>query len=159
MPETAKKTRTARSLLDLVHGAILAAAEAGHAVAPDRLGVICTSRNPPKWEADPTSPTMDPVGALILAEQPATSDERKAQLVVLGSATAFVSGVESGLTRSTEGDAIFLKPATRELYLNGLELGTWLRTELCGKACPIHGRFQEKHVVCPVCVDAAAEVA
>jgi hypothetical protein len=144
-----------RPLLLQIHDAILWCAKQGIPVAPDVIGVTCVSQQHKRWARDERSPAVSPLGAVILHRQPPSADPYKAAAIALDDCgLAFIGGVEDGLTRTTPS-AEMLSSARRALYIQGTQLGAWLRSELVDKRCPVHGRFMPAAIVCAICSETA----
>lgn len=159
MPAMAVDTRTRKPLLVVLHEAIRWARNEGIPIAPDLHGVVCVSQQHKHWERDPAAPSVDPIGALILVTQPPSVDlYLAAQMALDDVGPAFVGGLEDGIM-GTAPNSIQIGMASRALYLEGLQLGAWLRRELVDKVCPRHGRFPATEDVCPICYESEGHAA
>lgn len=143
--------RTPDAAARLITDAINAAHLLGIAVTTDpRLGVKCPSTEKPRWERDPATPAVSPLGAVLLHLQPPIPLADDALIHVLGSKMLFHLGIEDGcggapvstnLTRGPDG----------QLYRDGWMLGKVVRTFLATEVCEPHRTRYARGERCPKC--------
>lgn len=115
--------------IEILKHAIAASREHDITVRVGPPGVVCGSTyGPVRWELDPRDrePVVDPIGAVLLAQQPPACDIPDAACQALGVNRAWYEGLCDGMVLDPK-DARWLACTARATYLHGYESGALLR--------------------------------
>lgn len=103
-----------------------------------------------RWWLTPGSTECSPMAALVLQHQPPVCSMPEAPAVVLETHVSFVEGFEAGLERKTPSGG-WLNSMRRQLYLDGYDLGSRIRTESLTTLCLKHGCRYRRIDGCTMC--------
>jgi hypothetical protein len=96
-------------------------------------GVVCTSTlGSPRWERDPNQAGCDPIGCLILQEQPEATDIEAAAVEVTRTNPLWVEAFLCGLEKRGREGGEQLAPHELRWVLQGWEDGSVIRMAIAG---------------------------
>ncbi len=127
MPDITPAVRPPNPIVEIIRKAVNAAHAAGLTVStvPD-LGVHCTSTHAPRWEVEQRVQVISPLGAVLLALQPAIVDADAALAHALGVNRIYILGFDEGQSGLKSNLLIDEGPAAR-LYGQGFAAGVEFR--------------------------------
>jgi hypothetical protein len=117
-------------------------------------GVVCVSSyGYIRWEADPRMGAVNPLGALVLKQQPRPTEIEAAIRVALGNESpAFSEGVQDGLKAKPANVNILMGPG-RRVYHSGYVTGKMVRRVMVERVCLIHRATREHGELCERCAE------
>lgn len=106
-----------------------------------------------RWERDPASHGVNPIGAAVLMHQPAKTAMPDAGADALGVSIPYVEGLADGLAQCELSNA-WRTSLARHRYLAGVGQGATLRIAILSRNCkrdPAHGPYPLDKRTCPKC--------
>lgn len=129
MPAIVRSARVSPPPVEVIKDSVELARMQGLRVRIGSPGVVCVSTHGARhWEVDPLERdgAIDPIGAVLLAEQPPACELHDAARLALDVPRAWVDGVCAGMALEAKDPAWMASPK-RNLFLHGFETGVTLR--------------------------------
>jgi hypothetical protein len=133
--------------------AALAAADARYlrVELDEQHGVARIAHSQPRWVQDPRTPSISPLGAVLLYRQPRAATVLEGVAEVFDTPIAYVKGWLCGATHM-QPEGAEVRGRDVRFYLMGIEHGARFRLDWMSLRCERHQRSYRRGTSCPGCV-------